>query len=220
MGEKYTIVSMHVGGPKQVVRNGEELYTSFLKAPTTKRIALTETGLVGDGQAVTEHHGGEEKAVCVYPYSHYHYWEKTLGKTMDYPSFGENITVKGLTEENVYLGDIFQWGDAIVQVNQPRKPCNRISFVHQEKTLTKQVTQTGFTGFYMRVIEPGEVSAGDVLERVEQHHEQVSIALVNQTLYFDRKNEAALRSILKVDAIASTLQEQVEKRLKSVVDTI
>ncbi|KGP74413.1 MOSC domain-containing protein [Pontibacillus yanchengensis] len=220
MEDDFRIISMHVGGPKNVVRNGEELYTSFLKTPTTDRIALSSQGLKGDGQAVTKFHGGVEKAICVYPYKHYAYWEQQLDKKMDFPSFGENLTIDGLHEENINIGDVFQWGDAKLQVVQPRKPCERIAFVHQVKHLTKQVVHTGYTGFYMSVVKEGEVSANDRFERIQTDPHAVSVAYVNQIKLKDRNNIEGIRTILQVDGLANELRQGLQERLDKLQDTI
>ncbi|MYL34890.1 MOSC domain-containing protein [Pontibacillus yanchengensis] len=220
MEDDFRIISMHVGRPENVVRNGEELYTSFLKTPTTDQIALSSQGLEGDGQAVTKFHGGVEKAVCVYPYQHYAYWEQHLDKKMEFPSFGENLTVDGLHEENVFIGDVFQWGNAKLQVVQPRKPCERIAFVHQVKNLTKKVVQTGYTGFYMSVLEEGEVSANDRFDRIQTDPNAVSVAYVNQIKLKDRHNIDGIRNILQVDGLADELRRGLQERLDKLEEKI
>ncbi|WP_051239734.1 MOSC domain-containing protein [Pontibacillus halophilus] len=166
MEEQLTIESVQVGGPKPVIRGGEEQVTSFMKTRTTSSLRLTSLGLEGDEQAVKEHHGGVYKAVCMYPYVHYAYWQEKTGSVMSFPAFGENVTVAGLDESTVSIGDVFQWGEAELQVVQPRQPCQRISFVHQIKDLTKQVIQTGFTGFYLKVLKEGIVSVHHPLRRI------------------------------------------------------
>ncbi|KGX88176.1 MOSC domain-containing protein [Pontibacillus litoralis] len=208
MKEAYKIISMQIGEPKAVIRHGEEQWTSFLKTPTKQTVFLTSQGLVGDGQAVTKHHGGAEKAVCVYPFKHYAYWEKQVGKEMHIPAFGENVTVDTLDEETVFIGDVFQWGEAIVQVNQPRKPCARISFVHNVKDLMKQVVQSGFTGYYMRVLQEGHVSMHDTMKRIRSN-KSISVAEINRLLYKNRKDKAALKQAIKTEGLAEDLRNSL-----------
>jgi len=211
----YELKSVNVGRPQNVVRNGEELYTSFIKTPVTDRIAVTKYGLEGDEQADKKHHGGEQKAVCVYPFEHFSYWEEQTGKPMHASAFGENLTIEGVAETEVYIGDIFSWGDAEIQVTHPRKPCQHISFVHDVKTFTKQVTQTGLTGFYAKVIREGEASVHDAFERTHQDPHLVSVAEINRLKFKDRNDQEGLQKAIQVEALEPELKAKFTDRLNS-----
>ncbi|QHE51027.1 MOSC domain-containing protein [Pontibacillus sp. HMF3514] len=209
----YELKSVNVGKPQFVKRNGEELYTSFIKTPTTGRIAVTKFGLEGDEQADKKHHGGEQKAVCVYPFEHFAYWEEQTGMKMSASAFGENLTIDGVAEDKVYIGDIFKWGDAQLQITHPRTPCQHISFVHTVKTFTKQVTQTGLTGFYAKVIQEGSASLHDSFVRTEQDPNLVSVAEINRLKYKDRNDQEGLERAIQVEALEPELKASFTERL-------
>lgn len=214
----YELKSVNVGKPQVVKRNGEELYTSFIKTPTHERIAVTRFGLEGDEQADKKHHGGEQKAVCLYPYEHFAYWEEQTGKKMRASAFGENLTVNGVAEEDVCIGDIFKWGDAEIQVTHPRTPCQHISFVHEVKTFTKQVTQTGLTGFYAKVLHEGQASVHDSFERTHQDSHCVSVAEVNRLKYKDRNDVEGLEKVIQVEALEPALKQSFTERLRTLIN--
>lgn len=139
------------------------------KRPVDGPVAIGPEGLAGDQQADRVHHGGHDKAIHHYPLDHYRYWRGILG---DHPlleapgGFGENISTEGLTEDNVWLGDRFRLGTALVEVSHGRQPCWKIGHRFGHPALTARVVETGRAGWYYRVVEPGEVRAGDRMERV------------------------------------------------------
>ena len=121
------ILSLNVSLPREVRDGDRTLRTGIFKQPVTGRRMLQRTNLEGDGQADLENHGGRPKAVCVYSHDHYAYWERELGLgPLPFGQFGENLTVRGLTEDAVHIGDIFRVGDAKVEVSQPRVPCFKL----------------------------------------------------------------------------------------------
>ncbi|WP_396653290.1 MOSC domain-containing protein [Metabacillus idriensis] len=196
-----------------VLYNGREIETGIYKEPVEHPLFLSKTNLEGDGQADLVHHGGEDKAVCVYSFDHYSYWEDALGVQLEPGAFGENLTIRGLTEENVFLGDVFQFGEAIVEVSQPRQPCFKLAMKHQVKDLPVQIQNTKFTGFYFRVLKEGRVSKKDGLELIESQANGVSITAVNQIKYHDQQNTEAIKRILEVKALSDSWRSSFEKRL-------
>ena len=136
-------------------------------------------------------HGGPEKAVCVYPFDHYAHWERMFGRRLEWGAFSENLTVSGAVETEVCIGDVFRVGDAVVQVSQPRTPCSKLAGKNGERLLTKWVGQSGYTGYYLRVLSEGDVSVDDAFERVENHHDLISIADVNDVI-FGRSDDAGM----------------------------
>jgi MOSC domain-containing protein YiiM len=160
----------------------EEVRTGGAKRPVPRAVLRFE-GFDGDGQADRVNHGGAEKAVCVYPFDHYAHWERVLGRRMEWGAFSENLTVSGAVETEVCIGDVFRVGEAVVQVNQPRTPCSKLAGKNGERLLIKWVGQTGYTGYYLRVLSEGVVSADDDFERIENHPDRISIADVNDVVY-------------------------------------
>lgn len=164
------LVSIQVGLPQIHGEPGatdplDQLWrTGFWKAPVSGPVWLGRTNLVGDGQANLKVHGGPDKAVLAYAASHYPIWRAELGMpNLEYGSFAENFDFTELSESSVCLGDVFAIGNARVEVSQPRQPCKNITHRWKRPGLTQQVEETGRHGWYLRVLEEGEVEAGDAV---------------------------------------------------------
>ena len=155
------LVSLNTGRPALLPYRGRQVETSFVKVAVPDSLWLGYAGLAGDEQADKQNHGGLDKAVCVYALEHYPYWEEWLGTKLPEAAFGENFSTTGLTESEVCIGDVYRVGNATVQVSQPRQPCYKLAARHGIKELALWTEETGFTGFYLRCPEPGEVRAGD-----------------------------------------------------------
>ena len=180
------LLSVNVSKPKNVPYRGETLTTGIYKQPATGRVALRQLNLDGDGQADLNVHGGIHKAAYVYPFEHYAFWSERLGRDdFAYGQFGENFTTTGLLEDEVYIGDVYRVGSALVEVTQPRVPCFKLAHKIGEPTFVKQFMQAERTGFYLRVVQEGEVGAGDTIERVQFGPEQMSVRHSFRLLYVD-----------------------------------
>lgn len=207
------IVSIQVGKP-QVMPDEKPWTSGFLKQATTEPLWLGTTNLDGDGQADLEHHGGPHKAVCVYSAEHYSYWKKQLDLPNLAPGdFGENFTVADLTEDDLCIGDTWQLGDAIVQVSQPRQPCWKLARRWKIKDLALRVQQTGFTGWYFRVLTEGRVHAGMQLQLVDRPHEQWTVTQANRIMHHDKKNQDAARNLASVPKLSPSWKATLVKRL-------
>ena len=181
---------MNVGLPQAQRYGREEVRTGGAKKSVPNAL-LRPLGFVGDGQADLANHGGVDKAVCVYPHDHYAHWDKVLGHDLEPGAFSENLTISGAVETGVCVGDVFGVGEALVQISQPRTPCSKLAGKNGQRLLTKWVGQTGYTGYYMRVISKGIVRSGDAFELVEGHPGRISIAAVNDII-FGRSEDADL----------------------------
>ncbi|MBU9722928.1 MOSC domain-containing protein [Bacillus alkalicola] len=210
---KANIISLNVGTTQELSGLGKTIKSAFNKEPVDGEVFLSEYNLEGDEQADKRNHGGKDKAVCVYPFDHYPFWEDELGKKLYPGSFGENLTVKGLVENVVHLGDVFKWGESLVQVSQPRMPCHKLGKRHEEETLQQRVIETGFTGFYLRVLKEGAVSETKPLQFVKRYSD-VSIAYVNQVFYHERYDEEALNKIINVEELSESWREMLKKEVK------
>jgi MOSC domain-containing protein YiiM len=184
------IQSVNIGQPQLRPRNGVEVLTGGDKLPVASADLYT-LGFAGDGQGDAINHGGPDKAVCVYSFDHYPYWEQVLGRALQPGAFSENLTIRGLSEDTACIGDVFRAGAALLQVSQPRKPCTKLAGKHGEPQLIKWVTDINFTGFYLRVLQAGRVAVGDPFELVQEHPERISISAVNDIMY-DRSSDPAL----------------------------
>jgi MOSC domain-containing protein YiiM len=184
------IISLNVGLPSAQRYEGQEVMTGGAKNPVPHAV-LRFTNFDGDRQADRVNHGGLEKAVCVYPFDHYPYWNRRLGRDLQPGAFSENLTVSGAIEAEVCVGDVFRIGEATVQVSQPRMPCAKLAGKNASKLLPKLLADTGYTGFYMRVLSEGSVKAGDGFDLVRAHPERITIADVNAIIY-EKSNDFSL----------------------------
>ncbi len=208
------IVSLNVGKPKILHYKSEELVTGIMKKrATTASLELTELGFAGDGQADLVHHGGPDKAICVYSYEHYSYWEKELQSPLVEGAFGENLTVLGLTENQVCIGDVFSIGEIRLQVSQPRQPCHKLGKRHNRPDLPLLVQNTGYTGFYFRVLVPGIFDSTLPFTMKTRHPAGLSISSANQIYYHEKHNEAAIRRLLEVRDLSDSWRNALERRL-------
>lgn len=210
---------LSVGQSGLLEYEGRSLRTAIFKRPVTGPVALGPEGLAGDEQADRRNHGGPDKALCAYPYEHYPFWERELGTVLEPPAFGENLTLEGLTEADVCIGDTFELGSALVQVTQPRRPCHVLGKRHRNPGLPLRVQDTGYSGFYLRVLRPGYVQAGDVLRLVARHPAGVTVAEANETVYRRRGDRAALERLLSVPELSASWQAMLARRLQGAEDS-
>jgi MOSC domain-containing protein YiiM len=207
------VVSIQVGKPKALLYNEKEFVTAIHKLPVQPPVYLSVEQLAGDEQADLEHHGGPDKAVCVYCQEHYAYWERELERSLPWGAFGENLTVSGMLETEVNIGDIYQIGEALVQVSQPRQPCHKLAKWHAVTDLPLLVQQSGFTGFYVRVLKEGWIGGDLKINLVEPHSLSVSVAYANQIMYADKQNMDGLNQVLAVAALSESWRVSLAKRL-------
>jgi MOSC domain-containing protein YiiM len=171
------LVSINVGRPREVEWQGEMVRTSIFKAPVGGRVRVGRLNIEGDAQADLEVHGGEDKAVYAYPAEHYAFWREQLpGVELPWGVFGENLTVEGLLEERVHVGDRFSAGTAEFQVTDPRMPCYKLALRFNRPDMVKRFLKSGRTGFYLAVLQEGEIGAGDAIKPSGQDQNRISIA--------------------------------------------
>ena len=207
------VVSVNVGLPARRRYGDEEVLTGCLMRPVPCAM-LHPGGFEGDGQADLLNHGGEDKAVCVYPSDHYPYWERTMGRGLGPGAFSENLTVSGIVETEVCIGDVFGVGGATVRVSQPRTPCAKLAGKNAERLLTRWVGETGFTGFYMRVLSGGWVEAGDPFEPVERHPDSISVADVNGVIFGQTEDPALVERLANLPEFAAGARALFAERLE------
>ncbi|HII39883.1 MAG TPA: MOSC domain-containing protein [Thermoplasmata archaeon] len=165
MNEDARVVSVSVASARTVPWKGRAVRTGIFKAPTDGRVRVRRLGLEGDEQADLEVHGGPLKAVYAYPSEHYAFWREELpGTPLPWGAFGENLTVAGLAEEGVRLGDRFRIGTAVLAATKPRFPCYKLGIKFGREDLVDRFLASGRTGFYLRVVKEGELGSGDPIE--------------------------------------------------------
>ncbi|MCZ0755902.1 MOSC domain-containing protein [Anoxybacillus sp. J5B_2022] len=214
MSKKPYIVSLNVGQPKTVVMEEMEVTTGIYKQPVATPLWLTKTNFLGDGQADLIHHGGLDKAICAYPSEHFIAWERLYGRPFMAGSFGENTTLSGLLEEDVCVGDIFEVGTAVIQVSQPRQPCFKLAKRHGLNDLPLKVQETGYTGFYFRVLQEGSVQRGDSFTLIERSARPFSIRYINHIYYVEKTNKEAMSEIIAEPALSEDWRRSFLKRME------
>jgi MOSC domain-containing protein YiiM len=170
------IASVNVGMPAPLGRGDATVRSGIVKTPVAGRVRVGRTNLDGDGQADLRVHGGPGKAVYAYPAGHYPTWAAELGRDDLVPgTFGENLTVEGIDEGDVLIGDRFRAGTALLEVSQPRIPCFKLGIRMGDPGFLRTFLRSGRSGFYLRVIEEGDVGRGDALERVARGEGGLSV---------------------------------------------
>ena len=214
------ILSLQVGQPTEHVselKDGQEAVwvSGIWKMPVAGRLRLDRINLDGDRQADLKNHGGPDKAVCCYAAEHYSGWRDALGlaaSEFPYGAFGENWTLTGLSEEAVCIGDVYQVGTARVQVSQPRMPCWKLGRRWERPSLPLAVQETGRTGYYLRVLEPGEVGAGDALTLTERPLPEWPVARVNRAMYVDKADAELADELGRLSLLAEAWRRPFRRR--------
>jgi MOSC domain-containing protein YiiM len=206
------IISINLGQPETLTYFYKPVETGGRKTPAPHAL-LRRTNFEGDGQADLKNHGGPDKAVCVYSFDHYPYWEQTLGVRLEPGAFSENLTIAGLRESEVCIGDVFDIGEARVQISQPRIPCSKLAGKHNRKDLPDRIHANGYSGFYFRVLREGLVRVGEAVTLVERHPSGASVEFANQVMYKQRTDRASLERLLAVEALSEAWRASLSKRL-------
>jgi MOSC domain-containing protein YiiM len=210
------LISVNVGMPRLVMRDGEPVSTAIFKEPVAgRRVRLRTLNLDGDRQADLSVHGGPSKAVYVYPSEHYEYWRQRLPE-MELPwgVFGENLTTAGLDESGTNIGDKFRVGSATVMVTEPRMPCYKLGVRFGRSDIIKLFLASERTGFYLAVLQEGEVGAGDRIELVEKNMRGVRVSDITRLYTRDKQNVELLRRAIGTEALPESWKSYFAKRLE------
>lgn len=209
------IISTNIAQPTTFTWNGKEITTGIYKTPTDAPIFLGKEDVKGDVVSDRKVHGGEFKACYLFSLNHYDYW-KNLYPNLEwtYGMFGENITVKDLDESQLFIGDIYKLGNALVQITQPREPCFKLAHKFGSNTVLKQFIDHGFPGTYVRILEEGEVKTGDHFTLIESKKDSVSIYDFFKLLYAKEKNENHINLTLNNVALPQNLRKRLAFFLK------
>lgn len=213
------VVAVNVGLPQVLAeQHGERIYSAISKQPLAAGTVLwLSTGnLAGDAQADLSVHGGADKALYSYPSDHLALWEAELGESLGRAPFGENLSTVGVLEAGVGIGDVWRWGDALIQVCQPRWPCFKLALHRQRNDIQKRMRGNGRTGWYHRVLEPGEVVVGAPIEVVVRDPAGLTIADAH-TAMGDRHlaNRPLVELVAEHPALAAEWREPLNHRLRS-----
>ena len=212
------IISVNVGLPREVVWKGITVQTAIFKEPVVGAVAIRKLNLARDQQADLTVHGGSEKAVYVYPVEHYEYWRKQLPDvSFLWGAFGENLTTEGLSEDKVCIGDLLRAGSAILQVTQPRMPCYKLQLRFNRDDMIKRFLVSGRSGFYLSVIEPGDVAAGSRVETLYRDPDSVTIGDIVHLHLGQARDAELLQRALNVTSLPENWKTQLRLRAQNQV---
>jgi MOSC domain-containing protein YiiM len=211
------ILSVNVSLPREVDFEGQKVTTGIFKEPVKGRIMLRTLNLDGDKQADLTVHGGVDKAVYAYSVEHYEYWRKVFPNIeMPYGMFGENFTVEGLMESGVSIGDIFQVGSSKIIATQPRMPCYKLGVKFGRMDILKKFLASGHSGIYFKVLEEGEVGAGDTIELIIKDPDQVTISDIVRLYTSDREDTKTMQRAAKVEILPEGWKHYFLEQIKRI----
>jgi MOSC domain-containing protein YiiM len=194
--------------------------SGIFKSAVTGLVAVGTTNLAGDGQGDTKNHGGPDKAICVYASEHYAHWQQHWGLAdFTFGAFGENFTTSGLVESEVCIGDSFAIGGegeaepVIVQLSQARQPCWKLARRWQVADMVEQVQDTGYTGWYFRVLQEGKVQAGDAIRLLERPYPHLTLAEANRVMHHDKEDWDAIEALLRCPLLSASWQNALRRRI-------
>jgi ferredoxin-NADP reductase/MOSC domain-containing protein YiiM len=212
------LLSVNVGLPRDIAWRGETVHTAVWKEPVQGRRMVRRLNIDGDGQGDLAGHGGEQRAVFVYQMESYHYWERQLSRTdFVFGQFGENFTVEGLSDEEVCIGDQYRIGSALFEVTQPRVTCYRVGIRMHEPQMAALLVAHKKPGFYLRVLQEGEVEAGDEIVKVADGPERMTVAEIDAMLYLGRHSREQLERALRLPTLSPGWKASFQALLEQVL---
>ncbi len=213
------ILSINTSLPKKIIFNNVEVSTSIFKKPVNKKIIVKKMGLEGDMQADLKAHGGINKAIYAYSYTHYKYWGKLLKKDFsnDYGLIGENITIDDFNEKEFFIGDEFKISDAIFKITQPRMPCYKLGIKMNKEDFIKYFINYNHLGMYMRVIKQGKIEKGDGLELVHREKNSMSVYEVSKLIFDSNDNIEKIKEAVKMNYLSDEIKNRFNDKLDKLV---
>ncbi len=213
--DRIALQSVRVAQPHTIGtrRSGEQVRSAIAKQPVAAdELYLTELNLAGDRQADLTVHGGPDKAVYVYPANHLPLWNGNLGTAFAAGTFGENLTIAGVDEGDTRIGDLWSWGDALLEVSQPRSPCYKLAMITGYPTVGRRMAESGWTGWYLRVLRPGTVPVAGPILIVERHPAGVTILDAHRASQ-PGASPREIERVLAVEPLAAMWRSALEDRL-------
>jgi ferredoxin-NADP reductase/MOSC domain-containing protein YiiM/ferredoxin len=208
------LASVNVGMPKDVPWQGKTVHTGVWKSPVAGPQLVRRLNIDGDGQGDLAGHGGEQRAVLVYQLDSYRHWQQHFGRDdLGYGNFGENLTVDGMADDEVCIGDRYQIGEAEFEVTQPRVTCYRVGLRLGEPQMAALLVSHHRPGFYMRVITEGHVQAGDQIIRTQAGPHQLTVADTDALLYLPGRDQAKLQLAMQIPALSPGWQQSFRELL-------
>ncbi|WP_340155780.1 MOSC domain-containing protein [uncultured Winogradskyella sp.] len=209
------VISTNIAQPTTFIWNAKEVTTGIYKKPTNGSIYLGKTDVKGDTVSNRKVHGGEFKACYLFSADQYRYWQELYPHLeWTFGMLGENLTVKGLDEQQLFIGDIYKLGNALVQITQPREPCFKFAYKFGSNAVLQQFINHGFSGTYVRVLEEGDLNIDDTFQLVEHQPNGITVFQLFELLYAENKNKAHIESLLNNNALPENLKKRLTYFLK------
>jgi MOSC domain-containing protein YiiM len=202
-------MSVNVGGVREIQWLGQTWTTAIWKTPVDGRVALKGVNLVGDDQADRQVHGGADKAVYAYAREDDAWWELQLGRAVEPGSFGENLTLAGVAVTDAVIGERWEVGSALLEVSQPRIPCFKLGARMNDPDFPPRFAAAGRPGAYLRILEEGDVGAGDSVRVMHRPAHGVTVAEVSQV--YHRHGHAGVERLLGAPELAEGWRVWAEK---------
>ena len=208
------LLSISLAEARQVEYNQRQVSTGIYKEPVDGAVSATELGLMGDVQVDRENHGGRDKDIYVYSIENYLFWQEQLGvEAFPHGQFGENFTVSGMEDENVHVGDIFQFGEILVEVTQPRVPCFKLGIKMGDPKFVETFLHSGRVGFYLRVLREGTVRADDTISLAQEHPAKLNIRDCMLAIIKGPRQHEIIARALAIEALSEAWRKDLRKRL-------
>jgi len=209
------LLSVNVSEPRVVFHKFRPVRTGIFKKPIGGRIMMRKLNIEGDGQADRVNHGGEYKAAYAYDVRNYAHWQKELGRDdFSHGQFGENLTTEGMDDDAVCVGDIFRIGGAVAEVSQPRNPCYKLGLRMENEEFVRLFLESCLLGIYFRVVEEGEIGAGDPIERLEAGPEGITVREMARLRNYGASDLESTRRALRIPHLAPEIRGEFERRLE------
>ncbi len=208
------IISTNIAEIREIDWRGKKVKTGIYKLPVNEPILLGKEDVKNDHVVDRKHHGGVDKACYLYSKDHYRFWkERYPDLDWQWGMLGENLTVEGLDESKIYIGDIFGLGDAVVQVSQPRYPCYKLGVRFENQKMVRDFLEAPYPGVYVRIIKEGSVKTGDKMVLKEQAKNSMSVAEVYSPFTSQIDNKELIEKAIEIPGLAAAWRRDLKKLL-------
>lgn len=207
------VISTNIGARKKVMWNGEEIETGIYKYPVEEAIFLGKEDVQGDAVVDRRYHGGIDKACYCYSSNYYSFWKARYPHAdWNWGMFGENLTIDGLDESNIQIGDVYQLGEAKVEVSQPRQPCFKLGIRFGTPKILKAFTNGNYPGVYLRVLEPGAVAKGDEMHLLEREENAATVLEIYELLFRKTADQAVVKRALATEKLSESHKDRIRQK--------
>lgn len=206
------VISTNIGTKKKIIYRGKEILTGIYKYPVNEPLHLGKTDVENDAVIDRRYHGGADKACYIYSADHYPFWQqKYPNLDWSWGMFGENLSVKGMDESELYIGDIFKVGTSVVQITQPRQPCFKLGIRLEDDKAVKEFVKANKPGAYVRILVEGKIKVGDRFIPIEQKPDNLSIKEIYHLIYNEKDNIEQIKKAVQMPELAESCRKDLNK---------